>query len=156
MRVGVISDTHGLLLPQVAEIFAGVQLIIHAGDIGGEQVLEGLAKIARVVAVRGNDDYDLYEPLFPETRRFKLEGVDIFLCHEPFRASKFKEAPALIIHGHTHIARDEVRDGVRWFNPGTAGKPKISGLYSVGILNVHEGKVTAEIIEITPPFAGGR
>lgn len=151
MRIGVISDTHGLLLPQVAKVFSGVQFLIHAGDIGSQQVLDGLTKIARVVAVRGNVDIGYTAPLFPDTRRFTLEGVDIFLCHQPERAMNLVTPPMLIIHGHTHIPRNEMRDGVLWFNPGTAGKPKISGCYSVGIVTVEKGKVLAELIELAPP-----
>ena len=74
MRIGVIADTHGKVLPEVHDAFAGVSLILHAGDIGGDAVLAELETIARVIAVRGNTDMDLAPPLFPDTRRLTLEG----------------------------------------------------------------------------------
>jgi putative phosphoesterase len=75
MRIGVISDTHGKVLPEVFDAFKGVSLIFHAGDVGGDAVLAELETIARVIAVRGNVDVDLAPPLFPDTRRLTLEGV---------------------------------------------------------------------------------
>jgi len=149
MRIGVIADTHGKVLPEVFAAFAGVSLILHAGDIGGEQVIIELETIARVVAVRGNTDKDLAPPLFPDTRRMTLEGVDIFLCHEPFRAADLSPMPALIIHGHTHQPRNEVIDHTRWFNPGTAGKPQFGrNDLTVGILTLEQGRVEAEIVPL--------
>jgi len=148
MRIGVISDTHGKVLPEVHKAFKGVSLILHAGDIGGDAVICELETIARVVAVRGNTDFDLHAPLFPDTRRLTLEGVDIFLCHEPARAAGITPRPDLIIHGHTHYPRNEDVNGTRWFNPGTAGKPKTAGVYTVGILTLDKGTITAEIVHL--------
>ena len=148
MRIGVISDTHGKVLPEVRDAFKGVSLILHAGDVGGDEVIGELETIARVVAVRGNVDVDLAPPLFPDTRRFTLEGVDIFLCHQPEHAVNLSPAPQLIIHGHTHHARNEVLEGVRWFNPGSAGKPKKAGEYTVGILTLENGMARGEIIAL--------
>jgi putative phosphoesterase len=148
MRVGVISDTHGRVPAGVFDAFAGVALILHAGDIGGEDVIVELETIARVVAVRGNTDIGFGPPLYPDTRRLTLEGVDIFLCHEPDRAAGLTP-PDLIIHGHTHRARNEVIDGVRWFNPGTAGKPQFDArARTVGLLTLVGGQVSAEIVDV--------
>ena len=151
MKIGVISDTHGKILPDIHRAFAGVQLILHAGDIGSDEVISELAVIARVVAVRGNVDHGFAPPLFPDTRRLTIEGVDIFLCHQPEQAAHLTPAPQVILHGHTHHVRHELRDGVLWFNPGSAGKPKAGEQYSVGILTVHTGKATGEIIILQPP-----
>ena len=152
MRIGVISDTHGKLLPEVHDAFKGVSLILHAGDFGGEEIMDELETIARVVAVRGNVDLELAPPRFPDTRRLTLEGVDIFLCHQPERAVSLFPAPRVIIHGHTHHARNEERDGVLWFNPGSAGKPKKAGDYTVGILTLQQGAVRGEIVELRQQF----
>lgn len=146
MRIGVISDTHGKLLSQVHDAFKGVSLIICAGDIEGEEIITELETIARVVAVRGNMDPELTPPLFPDTRRLTLEGVDIFICHQPDRAANLTPPPQVIIHGHTHHARNEEVDGVLWFNPGSAGKPKKAEPYTVGILKVKNGKAHGEIV----------
>lgn len=149
MRVGVISDTHGRVPPGVHEAFAGVALILHAGDIGREDVIVELETIARVVAVRGNTDIGFHPPVYPDTRRFTLEGVDVFLCHEPYRAEGLTPPPGVVVHGHTHKARNDVIDGVRWFNPGTAGKPQFDArALTVGILTLENGRACGEIIEL--------
>ncbi|HEY3380094.1 MAG TPA: metallophosphoesterase family protein [Armatimonadota bacterium] len=148
MRVGVIADTHGKLLPEVHDAFAGVSLIFHAGDIGDGTVIAELETIARVVAIRGNVDADLDPPAFPDTRRLTLEGVDIFLCHQPDRAALLTPPPTVVIHGHTHRARNERLGATLWFNPGTAGKPKVAGEYTVGILTLSGGTLEGEIVQL--------
>jgi len=148
MRIGVIADTHGRVLPELYEALAGVALILHAGDIGGEEVIAELETIARVIAVRGNTDIGLSKSLFPDTRALTLEGVSIFLCHEPELAARPRPKPRVIIHGHTHQPRCEWIDGTLWFNPGTAGKPQFGrNLLSIGILIVNNGEVSGEIVE---------
>jgi putative phosphoesterase len=149
MRIGVVADTHGRVPAGVHAALAGVSLILHAGDIGPDTVMTELETIARVVAVRGNTDGGLDPTRFPYTRRLTLEGVEIFLCHEPFRAEDLQPPPAVIVHGHTHKPRNEVIDGVRWFNPGTAGKPQFDArALTVGILTLEDGRVTGEIVEV--------
>lgn len=149
MRIGVIADTHGRVPAEVHDAFNGVALILHAGDIGGDAVLAELRTIARVVAVRGNTDSDLPAEQFPATRRLTLDGVDIFLCHEPFRAVNIEPLPDVIIHGHTHAVKN-VREGhTLWINPGTAGKPQFGvSERTVAILTVGDGEPRAEIINI--------
>ncbi|HEY3415727.1 MAG TPA: metallophosphoesterase family protein [Armatimonadota bacterium] len=149
MRIGVISDTHGVLLPAVYQALAGVSLILHAGDVGGEGIIVELETIARVVAVRGNVDADLGPPRYPDTRRLTLEGVDIFLCHQPARAALLADKPDIIIHGHTHVPKNVVSDGVLWFNPGTASKPQFgNNTLTVGILTLEKGLYQGEIIPL--------
>lgn len=148
MRIGVISDTHGKLLPEVQDAFRGVSLILHAGDIGDDQVIVGLERIARVVAVRGNVDVGLAPPLFPDTRRMNLEEIDLFLCHEPARAAVLNPAPMVVVCGHTHRACCEEVDGTLWFNPGSAGKPKTAGQYTAGILILEAGTAAGEIVSL--------
>lgn len=149
MRIGVIADTHGKVFPEVLTALAGVSLILHAGDIGGEQIVSELETIARVVAVRGNTDTDLAPPRFPDTRRLTLEGVEIFLCHEPFRAASLSPMPQVVIHGHTHVARVDIIEHTLWFNPGSAGKAQFShGALSVGILLLREGRAEGQIIPV--------
>jgi putative phosphoesterase len=149
MRIGVIADTHGWVPAAVFNAFAGVSLILHAGDIGGDKVIAELEAIARVIAVRGNTDVDLCPPLFPDTRRLTLEGVDIFLCHEPARAAGLTPPPDVIITGHTHQARNERVGETLWFNPGTAGKPQFNRrALSVGILTLAHGEATGEIVTL--------
>lgn len=149
MRIGVIADTHGRVPEGVHEAFQGVSLILHAGDIGGEEVIAELETIARVVAVRGNVDKDLAPPQYPDTRRLTLEGVDIFLCHEPFRAVNVSPIPDIIIHGHTHMPKNTLEGHTIWLNPGTAGKPQFGkSEQTVAVLTIGEGEPAAEIITI--------
>lgn len=148
MRIGVIADTHGHVLPEVHDALSGVSLILHAGDIGTDEVISELEIIARVIAVRGNVDVGFAPPLFPDTRRLTLEGVDIFLCHQPERAAHLSPAPAVVIHGHTHRERNEVIGDTLWFNPGTASKPKVAGRYTVGILTLDNGTARGEIVPL--------
>lgn len=149
MRIGVIADTHGRVVPAVHTALAGVNLILHAGDIGGEAVLYELETIARVIAVRGNTDQDLTPPQFPDTRRLTLEGVEIFLCHQPERAAGLSPRADVIIHGHTHAPRNEMQDGTLWFNPGTAGKKQFGRNHlTVGILTLEGGQAHGEIIPL--------
>ncbi len=149
MRIGVIADTHGRVPAAVYDAFAGVVIILHAGDIGGEAVIAELETIARVVAVRGNTDIGFGPPLYPDTRRLTLEGVDLFLCHEPYRAEGLVPPPDVIIHGHTHKARNELINGVLWFNPGTAGKPQFDArAVTAGILTLKNGQAWGEIVEL--------
>ena len=149
MRVGVIADTHGKVLPSVFTAFDGVSLILHAGDIGGEQVIMELETMARVIAVRGNTDRELAPPRFPDTRQLTLEGVTIFLCHEPFRAASLSPMPDVVIHGHTHQARQDITAHTLWFNPGSASKVRFGrDALSVGILLLQDGRVEAQMIPL--------
>lgn len=149
MRIGVIADTHGRVPAKVYDVFAGVSLILHAGDIGGEAVLAELETIARVVAVRGNTDRDLPPAQFPDTRRLTLDGADIFLCHEPYRAVNIDPLPDVIIHGHTHAAKNRCEGHTLWLNPGTAGKAQFGqNDLTVAILTVGEGEPRAVIVNV--------
>lgn len=125
-RIGVISDTHGVLHPAVADVFANVDAIIHAGDIGGAHVLDALRKLAPVTSVDGNNDDATGE----EIVRTKLGSLHILLTHILPRPSKpagrviasLREKPAdVVVFGHSHLPHNEVLDGVRYFNPASAG-----------------------------------
>jgi len=149
MRIGVIADTHGKVSPEVFTAFAGVSLILHAGDIGGDGIITELETIARVVAVRGNTDKDLASPFFPDTRRLIVEGVELFLCHEPFRAVSLSPMPQVVIHGHTHLARREIIEHTLWFNPGSASITKYEhDALTVGILLLRDGCAEGEIVRL--------
>lgn len=142
-RIGIISDTHGLLRPQVAEVFANVDHILHAGDIGGEDVLRALRKLAPVTYVGGNND-DGSDGL--DIVRVTLGGTRILLTHilpkpEKPRAAvvaSLKKQPAdLVVFGHSHLPHNEVINGVTFFNPASAGPKRFSNPVLVGML--HDG-----------------
>lgn len=138
-RIGVIADTHGLIHPKVEELFASVDAIVHAGDIGGEHVLRTLKKLAPVSAVDGNNDDATGE----EIARVMLGGCRILLTHILPRPQKpaarvlesLRKTPAdIVIFGHSHLPHNERVDGVWYFNPASAGPRRFDLPVSVGLL----------------------
>jgi uncharacterized protein len=131
-RIGVISDTHGLMRPEALQALAGVDAILHAGDIGGEHVIEALSAIAPVTYVRGNnDDSDGYEVV-----RLTIGDQRILLTHI-YRPELLREGADVIVFGHSHQPRNEVVDGVLLFNPASAGPRRFKLPVMVGVI---EGK----------------
>jgi putative phosphoesterase len=148
-RIGVISDTHGLLRPEVLAAFEGADHILHAGDIGDIQVLRDLEKVAEVTAVAGNVD-GFRCGKAGETARIELGGVRFFLTHildrprrvRPEVARVLARAPAdVVIFGHSHLPHDETIDGVRYLNPASAGPRRFDLPVSVAVLEVSGGRV---------------
>ncbi len=123
MKVGVISDTHGLLRPEVAHVLAGVSHIIHAGDIGAEHVLEGLRRIAPVTAIRGNVDSGDWTEDYRDIETVHLGRYAFYVLHD-VNGLQGKPAPDgtdVVIHGHSHRASIRTVDGILYLNPGSAG-----------------------------------
>jgi putative phosphoesterase len=150
-QIGVISDTHGLLRPQAVEALRGVELILHAGDVGAPEVLEGLRGIAPVRAIRGNTDTDPWARRLPETDVVKVEDVSIFMLHslddldlDP-KAAGFR----VVISGHSHRPEAIERDGVLYLNPGAAGPRRFSLPLSVARLTIAGGAVRHEILKLS-------
>jgi len=153
IRVGVISDTHGLLRPEIAGVFAGVDRILHAGDVGGRAVLAGLERIARVEAVFGNVD-DPHDPSLAAERVVVVDGVTIHVSHghelgRPTGALVLSRYDGdVVVFGHTHRAL-VVRDGDRLVvNPGAAGPRRFDLHPSVAMLTIARGRASAEIISV--------
>jgi putative phosphoesterase len=150
MRVGIISDTHGLLRPEAVELLRGSAHIIHAGDIGSPEIIPALEKIAPVTAIRGNVDTQPWARRFAETEVVELEGFHIYVIHDANaldlnpRAAGF----AAVITGHSHQPKQETKDGVLYFNPGSAGPRRFKLPISVGRLVTADGKMSGEILEI--------
>ena len=157
MLVGVVSDTHGYLNPKVAELLAGVEHILHAGDIGDAGIIEDLARIAPVTTVRGNNDRTGAESLFPEEANLVLEGCNFFLTHE-VKVPKGPEDPSMdpykkagadvVVFGHSHIALQRQIGTVLFFNPGAAGKRRFKVVPSIGTLELRPGRVDGTIIPL--------
>lgn len=143
MKIGLISDTHGYLDPAVPPLFAGVDRILHAGDIGPASLIVELEQIAPVTAVIGNTDW---ENSFPETALVELDGWKFLVCHivDPGRPSEavrrrlFRDEPDVVVFGHTHKPCEAVVDGVWFINPGYAGKQRFNLPRSVAVLEVDE------------------
>ncbi|MEJ2670915.1 MAG: metallophosphoesterase family protein [Deltaproteobacteria bacterium] len=121
--IGVISDTHGLLRPEALKALTGVELIIHAGDIGNPEILETLGQIAPVHAVRGNTDRGAWAAELPHTRIIEVGGVLIYVLHELYALDLDPAAAGLaaVIFGHSHEPHLERKNGVLYLNPGSAG-----------------------------------
>lgn len=121
--IGVISDTHGLLRPEAEEALRGVELILHAGDIGKPEILERLERIAPVIAVRGNNDNDAWAQSTPEEVTVEAGDCRIYMLHDrkQLALDPVKEACDVVVAGHSHKPLVEERDGVMYLNPGSAG-----------------------------------
>ena len=155
--IGVVSDTHGYLNPKVPELLAGVEHILHAGDIGDAGIIAELARIAPVTTVRGNNDRTGPESLFPEEVTVELDGWNFFLTHEvkvpkgpddPSMETYRKAGADVVVFGHSHIALQRQIGTVLFFNPGAAGKRRFKVVPSIGILKLELGRVEGTIIPI--------
>lgn len=150
MIVGVISDTHGLLRPEAIAVSRGSEHIIHAGDIGAPEIIPALERIAPVTAIRGNVDREPWTNIFRESEVVELAGVKIYIIHDVNALTLDPQAAgfAAVISGHSHQPRQEVKDGVLYFNPGSAGPKRFKLPITVGRLEIAEGKVAGRIIEL--------
>jgi hypothetical protein len=151
LKIGVVSDTHGLLRPEVAPALKGVERILHMGDVGKYSILDELAKIAPVTAVRGNVDREGACGKLPETDVVLAEGRYIYMLHDlktlhlDPAAGKF----AAVLYGHTHVPNFHTKKGVLYFNPGSCGPRRFELPVTVGLLTVgKDGEVTAEIVPL--------
>jgi uncharacterized protein len=151
MIIGIISDTHGLLRPEAVELLRGSEHIIHAGDIGAAEIIPELEKIAPVTAIRGNVDTQAWTRKFAETEVVELSGLYIYVIHDVNALDLNPKAAgfAAVISGHSHQPKREMKDGVLYFNPGSAGPRRFKLPISVGRLEIAEGKLVAEILQIS-------
>ncbi len=153
IRIGLIADTHGMLRPHVATVFAGVDRILHAGDVGGRAVLEGLVRIAPVDAVYGNID-DRHDPSLAAERVVTIGGVTIHVSHgnelgSPTPALALaRYAGDVVVFGHTHRPTVVREAGRLVVNPGGAGPRRFDLQPSVALLTIDDGRAAAEIISL--------
>jgi putative phosphoesterase len=148
MRIGLISDTHGLLRPQALAALAGVERIIHAGDIGNAAVLDALAAIAPVDVVRGNNDTGAWAAAIPHDVTLEYGGLRIYLLHD-LKELKGRMPPVqVVIAGHSHKPLVQEQDGVLRINPGSAGPRRFKLPVTVGLLEIVDGRATATIQEL--------
>ena len=148
--VGVISDTHGLLRPEALAVLQGSDYIIHAGDVGKPEILEQLGEIAPVTAVRGNIDKGTWALKLPETQVVELSGITIYVLHDLGTLDLKPQAAGfeVVISGHSHVPKQEMRDGVLYFNPGSAGPRRFKLPITVGRIFIENGEVRGEIVTI--------
>lgn len=146
-RVGLVSDTHGLLREPVLEFLRGSDLILHAGDICDAHVLQRLGEIAPVTAVRGNNDWGPWADRIEESELVTVEGVGIFIVHDLSHLPRHARARAarVVVSGHSHKPVAQERDGVLFVNPGSAGPRRFKLPISAGELRIEGDQVSARI-----------
>lgn len=148
--IGMISDTHGLLRPQAVEALRGVDQILHAGDIGKPEVLDGLRKIAPLIAIRGNNDKGPWTEAIAETERIEIGGISIYMLHnlKELDIDPSREGFNIVIAGHSHKPLNEIRSGVLYLNPGSAGPRRFKLPVSIAHLQIQNGSVSVSFIEL--------
>lgn len=153
MKIGVISDTHGFLDPRIAKIFAGVDHILHAGDVGDALIVFELEQIATVTVVLGNTDlglrFKLTEVVELGARKFLVQHiVNPFAPDDTLKNRLTREQPSVVVFGHTHKRFCETKGRILFFNPGYSGKAKLGTDRSVAIFHCDEKEIRHEFIPL--------
>jgi uncharacterized protein len=149
-RVGLISDTHGLLRPQAKAFLEGCDHIIHGGDIGNPDILEQLAALAPLTAVRGNNDQGGWAEDLAETRRVQIGAVLIYVIHDISQLDIDPHAAGVrvVVSGHSHVPSAVERSGVHYVNPGSAGPRRFKLPIAAGELTIAGNVVSARIVRL--------
>ena len=148
-RIAVLSDTHGLLRPEVLSAISGCDAIIHGGDINKPEIIDRLKEIASVYVVRGNNDKAWAEHI-PATLTFQIEDCRFFLVHNKKEVPKTLTGIDAVIFGHSHRYFEENIDGRLWLNPGSCGKRRFDQEITLAILTVDGSTLSAQKILIQP------
>jgi putative phosphoesterase len=150
MRIGVISDTHGLLRPEALVALQGAEHILHAGDVGDIAILDGLRQIAPVTAIRGNVDVSGACAQLPDTELVQFAGRGIYMLHDRLTLDLDPVAAgiAVVISGHSHHPAVQWHKGILYFNPGSAGPRRFSTPVSVGFLTISEAGIQTRIVDL--------
>ena len=149
-RIGLVSDTHGLVRPEALAALKGSEVIIHAGDIGKAEVLDSLDSIAPVIAIKGNNDRDLWAKKIPDVLNLEINGINIRVIHnvKELKAHPAQDGIRIIVSGHSHKPSVVERDGILFINPGSAGPRRFKLPIAVGKLRIVRGRVRGKIIEL--------
>lgn len=152
IKIGLISDTHNLLRPEAKRALAGVDRILHAGDICGAEVLDELRAIAPVAAVRGNGDHGFWAESIPVTEAIEIGGVAIYMLHNLGELDLDPHAAGfhVVISGHSHRPLIERKGGVLFVNPGSAGPRRFTLPVSLGYIEIVQGKISAKLRTLQP------
>ena len=149
-RIGLISDTHGLLRPEAASFLQGCDHIIHAGDIGTPDILDRLARIAPVTAVRGNNDNGAWADALAESEIVECGEVFVHVIHDIARRDKDPHGvrPGVVISGHSHRPKIGYCDGVLYVNPGSAGRQRFTLPISIGELVIDHATIVPRLARL--------
>jgi uncharacterized protein len=152
MRIGVISDTHGLLRPEAIKHLTRADHIIHAGDIGAPEVIEGLRRIAPTTAIRGNIDAGEWAKEYPDADLVVLGGRAFYVLHDLKEIELDPAASGIdvVVSGHSHRPKIETKNGVVYLNPGSAGPRRFKLPVAVAILALTDRAILPRILEIAP------
>lgn len=148
MKLGVISDTHGVLREEVIENLKDCDYIIHAGDIGNEDIVHTLNSIAKTFVVRGNNDNDGYALNIPEYREIEIDQVLIYVTHDKEDIPKELREVDLVIYGHSHKYSEETKDGIIYLNPGSCGRKRFSLPLSMAIVEINLDEINITKVDI--------
>ena len=150
LRIGLISDTHGLLRPQALAALEGCDHILHAGDIGKPDILDSLSGLASLTAVRGNNDEGAWADAVREMEEIQLGGIGIYLVHDQadIPDDLAQRGFSIVVTGHSHKPLITERSGLLHVNPGSAGPRRFKLPVSVGFLLIEEGEVQANLLEL--------
>lgn len=149
-RIGVISDTHGLLRPEALAALRGSELIIHGGDVGGKEILDALSEIAPVLAVRGNTDRDAWSASLPETAVVEAHQALIYVVHDVHAIDLNPSAAGfrMVVSGHSHKASRSEKDGVLYLNPGSAGPKRFSLPTTIASIDLNQEPWEIDFIDL--------
>lgn len=145
VKVGIISDTHGILRPEVLEILKTCDCILHGGDINSPGILDELRPLANIYVVRGNNDRDWAEGL-AKSLRFSIGGVKFFMVHNKKEADWSLEDTQVVVFGHSHKYFQKEIDGRLWLNPGSCGRSRFGGEVTMAVMIIEDGQYTVEKI----------
>ncbi|MDO5516960.1 MAG: metallophosphoesterase family protein [Clostridium sp.] len=148
MKIGVISDTHGVLREEVIEHLRNCDYIIHAGDIGNEDIVHTLNSIAKTIVVRGNNDNEGYALKIPENIEVEIDQVLIYVTHDREDIPKELREIDLVIYGHSHKYSEETKDGIIYLNPGSCGRKRFSLPLSMAIVDINLDDIKIKKIDI--------
>lgn len=144
-KIGIISDTHGLLRQEVIDILKDCDCILHAGDVDRPELLDKLRYLGNVYVVRGNNDRDWAVDL-SGALRFKIEGIEFFMTHNKKDIAWNLGTAQIVIFGHSHHYFEKTIDGRLWLNPGSCGRSRFGGEVTMAIMEIADGNWTVEKI----------
>ena len=148
MKLGIVSDTHGLLRPEVSAVLEDVDIILHAGDIGGQDILDALGELAPVYAVRGNNDWGSWGESIPLTRDLDLGGLRVCMAHMKRDLPGVLSAFDLVITGHTHKYAEARQGSTLLLNPGSCGPRRFGQPITMALLEADAGKLTVRRVDV--------
>ena len=146
-KIGIISDTHGLLRPEVLEILKTCDCILHGGDINKPEILDILRPMANIYVVRGNNDKEWAENL-SKSLHFTIDGVEFFMVHNKKDVARDLGTAQVVIFGHSHKYFEKIIDGRLWLNPGSCGRRRFDQEITMAVMEVDKGKYQIEKIVI--------